>query len=55
MASAHGSRFKYRKIVDYDKKGRAGNPMLIMPDPKNELFSLVDNKHIYSGTWKTRM
>jgi hypothetical protein len=55
VAYYHGSRFKYRKIFDYDRKrGRAGKPMLDIPDPKNELFSLVDDKHIYLWNMENR-
>jgi hypothetical protein len=44
----HGSRFKYRKIMDYSiKNSGIDKTILTIPDPKNELFSLLDDKHIF--------
>ncbi|HNU92156.1 MAG TPA: hypothetical protein PKO25_09815 [Spirochaetota bacterium] len=49
VAYYHGSRFKYRKIYDYSlEKGRKDERSVItIPDPKNELFNLVDDKHLF--------
>ncbi|RPI92736.1 MAG: hypothetical protein EHM32_08815 [Spirochaetales bacterium] len=48
VAYYHGSRFKYRKIYDYSvAKGRKEERTAItIPDPKNELFNLIDDKHL---------
>lgn len=51
----HGSRFKYRKIFEYSlAKGGIEKTVIDIPDPKNELFSLVDDKHIYLWNMETR-
>ena len=55
VAYYHGSRFKYRKIFEYSlAKGGMGESVIDIPDPKNELFSLVDDKHIYLWNMETR-
>ncbi|HSV97486.1 MAG TPA: hypothetical protein VLM75_11220 [Spirochaetota bacterium] len=48
VAYYHGSRFKYRKIYNYSvERGRKEERSTItIPDPKNELFNLVDDKHL---------
>lgn len=48
VAYYHGSRFKYRKIYNYslEKAGRDERATITIPDPKNELFNLVDDKHL---------
>ncbi|MGL4368453.1 MAG: LIC_12708 family protein [Spirochaetota bacterium] len=47
VAYYHNTRFKYRKIYEYlvgeNKFGRA---MFTVQDPKNELFSILDDKYI---------
>ncbi len=49
VAYYHGSRFKYRKIYDYsvEKGSRDERTVITIPDPKNELFNLVDDKYLY--------
>jgi hypothetical protein len=40
-------RFKYRKIFEYKIiEDRLGNALLQLPDPRNELFSLLEDKYI---------
>lgn len=48
VAYYHGSRFKYRKIYEYSlQEGRIVKTVLEIPDPKNEFFTMVNDKHIY--------
>ena len=43
-----GLRFKYRKIFNYSIQDRKiTRTIMNIPDPKNELFSVVDNMHLY--------
>lgn len=39
------TRFKYREIVLYDSKDDSIKTLMQLPDPKNELFSILDNKY----------
>lgn len=40
-------RFKYRKIYEYDvEQKRLGKAILELPDPKNELFSILEDQYI---------
>lgn len=48
IAYYNETEFKYRKIYRYSiLKGKIDNTVLVIPDPKNELFTLVDDRHIY--------
>lgn len=48
VAYYDGSRFKFRKIFEYNiNEGKMGRTVLDIPEPRNELFTLVDDKHIY--------
>ncbi len=48
VAYYNDTEFKYRKIYKYSiSKGKIDNTVLVIPDPKNELFTLVDDSHIY--------
>ena len=41
-------RLKYRKIFAYDVNASTlGKPLVNMPDPRNTLFNIVDDKHLY--------
>lgn len=41
-------RFKYRKIYSYSvKDSRIERTIMSIPDPKNELFTVVDDMHLY--------
>jgi hypothetical protein len=43
-----GLRFKYRKIFNYSiQDSKITRTIMNIPDPKNELFSVVDNMHLY--------
>lgn len=50
LSSAYysGTRFKYRNIISYDLSKEENNTKTILNlhDPKNELFSLLDNQYI---------
>lgn len=44
----HGLRLKYRKVYDYSINDRKIIRTIInIPDPKNVLFNIVDDQHIY--------
>ena len=44
----HGLRLKYIKIFEYSlEKNRVERVVLEIPDPKNVLFDIVDDKYIY--------
>ncbi len=44
----HGLRFKYRKIYEYSvDKDKIIRTITTIPDPKNVLFNIVDDKTIY--------
>lgn len=48
VAYYHERRLKYRKVYDYTIQGkRLQRPIVNIPDPKNVLFNVVDDKHIY--------
>lgn len=48
VAYYNGADFKYRKIYNYSiQKEKIIHSAFIIPDPKNELFALVDDKFIY--------
>ncbi len=48
VAYYHGLRFKYRKIYEYSmEKGSIIRTIATIPDPKNVLFNIVDDKIIY--------
>jgi hypothetical protein len=47
VAFYHNTRFKYRKIIEYNVHDNTlGKTILHLPDPKNELFALLDDKYI---------
>lgn len=53
VAYYHKWRFKYRNIYEFSlKKGAVTKTIINTPDPKNELFTIVDDKHIY--LWDTK-
>ncbi len=44
----HGLRLKYIKIFDYSiEKGKIEKTIMEIPDPKNVLFDIIDDKYIY--------
>lgn len=47
VAYYSGSDFRYRKLLSYSIEDRKISIILNAPDPKNELFSVVDDKYIY--------
>jgi len=48
VAYYHNADFKYRKIYVYSIKDRMiENTILNIPDPNNELFTMINDKHIY--------
>ncbi len=48
VAYYSGLRFKYRKIFNYSvRDSRFNRTIMTIPDPKNELFSVVDDMHLY--------
>ncbi|TAL32987.1 MAG: hypothetical protein EPN93_15080 [Spirochaetes bacterium] len=47
VAYYSGTRFKYRRIFDYSLAKGKQQTVVQIPDPKNELFSLVDDKHMF--------
>ncbi len=55
VAYYHGSRFKYRKIFEYEMSGgKPGRTLVTIPDPRNELFALVDDKLLYMWNMEGR-
>ncbi len=48
VAYYHGIRLKYRKIYEYSISKKNISRMIVnIPDPKNVLFNIFDDKHIY--------
>jgi len=48
VAYYHGTRFKFRKIMKYSiEKKKIENTVITTPDPKNELFTVIDDKYVY--------
>jgi len=48
VAFYHGLRLKYRKVFNYSiPERKIVKTVVNIPDPKNVLFNLVDDKHIY--------
>ncbi|MCX7678430.1 MAG: hypothetical protein N2316_04350 [Spirochaetes bacterium] len=48
VAYYHGLRFKYRKIYHYSIKDRKITRTLVdLPDPKNEIFAVVEDSQLY--------
>ena len=48
VAYYHNKRLKYRKVYDYSiAERKIGREIVTIPDPKNVLFNIVDEKHIY--------
>lgn len=48
VAYYHGIRLKYRKIYEYSINKKKVTRMIVnIPDPKNVLFNIIDDKHIY--------
>lgn len=48
VAYYHGLRLKYRKVYDYSIADRKISKVVVnIPDPKNVLFTLVQDKHLY--------
>ncbi len=44
----HGTRFKYIKIFDYSiSDGKIVKTIMMIPDPKNVLFDIIDDKYVY--------
>jgi hypothetical protein len=44
----HDLRFKFRKIYSYSiKERKIARTVVSIPDPKNELYSVINDKHIY--------
>lgn len=42
------TEFKYRKIYNYSiKNEKIEHTVFIIPDPKNEIFSLIENENVY--------
>lgn len=49
------TRFKYRKIFEFSiKDNRIVRTVLNTPDPKNELYNIVDDKYIYLWNMKNK-
>lgn len=47
VAYYHNTRFKYRKIHEYlVNENKLGRSMFTIQDPKNELFTIMDDKYI---------
>jgi hypothetical protein len=47
VAYYSNTRFKYRKIIEYNvDENRLGKVILNLPDPKNELYSILDDKYL---------
>ncbi len=48
VAYYHKRRLKYRKVYDYSIQAKKLQRAIVnIPDPKNVLFNVVDDKHIY--------
>ncbi|MCX8124950.1 MAG: hypothetical protein N3F66_12425 [Spirochaetes bacterium] len=47
VAYYHNTRFKYRKLFQYDIKDSRHVELLKISEPKNELFTVTQNKYIY--------
>jgi len=55
VAYYHKLRLKYRKVFEYninDKK--LGREVITIPDPKNVLFDIIDDKYIYFWNMENR-
>jgi hypothetical protein len=47
VAYYNNTRFKYRKILEYNvDENRLGKVILNLPDPKNELYTILDDKYL---------
>jgi hypothetical protein len=47
VAYYHNTRFKYRKIYNYNLAENAvGKIILKLPDPRNELYTILDDKYV---------
>lgn len=47
VAYYSGTRFKYRKILEYNiAENRISRLILNLPDPKNELYTILDDKYL---------
>ncbi|MDR3238152.1 MAG: hypothetical protein LBT84_06590 [Spirochaetia bacterium] len=52
VAYYHNKRLKYHKVYDYSiNKKKLEREIMNIPDPKNVLFDIVDDKHLYF--WNT--
>jgi len=48
VAYYHDTRFKFRKIMKYSlEKDEIEKTVITTPDPKNELFTVIDDKYVY--------
>jgi hypothetical protein len=48
VAYYHGLRLKHRKVFEYSiPEGKVTRTLMTMPDPKNVLFNIVDDKLLY--------
>ncbi len=48
IAHYHDSEFKYRRLYSYNIiNKKIDRTVMKIPDPQNELFTVIDNKHIY--------
>jgi WD40 repeat protein len=55
VAYYNKTRFKYRKIFEFSiKDNRIVRTILNTPDPKNELYTIVDDKYIYLWNMKNK-
>ena len=55
VAYYNKSRFKYRKIFEYSiEKKKIVGTILNTPEPKNELFAVIDDKRLYLWDMKDR-
>jgi hypothetical protein len=44
----HGTRLKYIKIFEYSiLEGKISKTIMMIPDPKNVLFDIIDDKYVY--------
>lgn len=44
----HGTRLKYIKIFEYSiPEGKISKTIMMIPDPKNVLFDIIDDKYVY--------
>ncbi len=55
VAYYSNTRFKYRKLFEFSiRKNKIHKTILNTPDPKNELFAVIDDKHIYLWDMRDR-